>query len=727
MAQIRRVSQWESAGLIGPVGAQGDMTMPPRRPPAADAQRVPRFDSWPCNFETTGEPMPPTSPTPKRQMRNASATQISTFELCARKWFWQWPLGQRPEPSRGMLLGRELHGQAERYLRDGIEPEHALVQLGRPHLPLPKTPDVLIEQRISIDDGPVPTIGYIDVLDLSGSVARVIDHKFISSLRWAKSSAELRANTQMNIYGLWAAREYGLAELELWHLSYQTRGAPRCQPSHTRMSRERLEANWEGALTSIKEMHALSLSANAPEDAPGKASAPNHAACMAYGGCPFLSQCAAIEGGRLRLFDGIESIPMQRNEELAAAFEALPACDQMRALKGFTVTSIDELATSKRAEEALASFQRWSSCPTPTELQSWVDLLPEQHRAKWMRLRAYMLSAHPITREQEVAKIRGFLQHNFEPYFETLAKWRGYFAKHALEDENRPPTPEELATHSGVINPPDAAPNAVPQPPDPREAPVTTLAGIGKTLSRRIGEALGLDPEETPTIAQTAAALSRELVKSVKGLSARKAQQIREAAKDGDETEAREEEAQQAAPQTAGETQSGPEQTGVVESPADDGPAAEEEGVAVAEERPDVLRDAITQVEAASYVPDTVRMHPGDAVAAGLITQEEVDGTIELYVDCVVSRSRSDSTLAYQLEDLLDSYQRDVEKEHGVAHYAMLDFGKGPIEVAAKLAAALDAAPHHLVVFASSHNPHHAPALEVLMQRATMIVKGIGR
>jgi len=93
-----------------------------------------------------------------------------------------------------------------------------------------------------------------------------------------------------------------------------------------------------------------------------------------------------------------------------------------------------------------------------------------------------------------------------------------------------------------------------------------------------------------------------------------------------------------------------------------------------------------------------------------------------LYINCHPRRSR----VTY-LDDVIATYQREVERDAGLPHYSLVQFNRGPALVAASLHDALtngklDLSGLHLVV--TREHPCAAACLDVLCQWAGMVVEG---
>lgn len=615
-----------------------------------------------------------------------SATQIKAFQACPRSWWHQWVNGEKPAPSKGMILGSEYHKQLEDYLKRGNLPEHPLPRLGVEHIPAPGTEHVYAEHRFSAPtqvEG-VRVTGVIDVLDLSGDVPRVIDHKFMSDLRYAKKPEQLAQDTQMLLYGRVGLGLHGHAsEVELVHLSYRRTGRALVERSSTRVCAGELDAWWD--TVNAVDIPAMRVASEAPTagDVEGHASAPDHPACRAYGGCPHRQTCAVYEGGHARLFAGVAPPPPTKEASMPTAEKKLRGLwpqldphDQDLLLKGASAHDFNALLTSPYLAQAVEAAANWGKAPAPSELLVWYDLadrvlgedaLPDVPRENW--------SIHPLLRSKHEDTIRAALEakagvrledaSTAKAFFEAQVKEAPAPAPAPAEDNFEPPTEAELATHSGVIVPHDAPPNAVPVPPDPAEEPVTSVEGVGEVLAERLSSAMGWDPPGVPSLAAAAAWIERQGPKKaagqVRGLSPAKAEAILEAA-------------------------------GLV--------AVEVEVVEKASE------EAAAEAPAAAPAPRAPQGYT-------------------LLVDCLVAGADSELRDVLRLEELLVPLQLQVEAANNVSHYNLIEYGKGPHAVAALLRASLNAIPQGALVVVDSRQPCAPACIEVLSQRAALVVRGL--
>ena len=249
-----------------------------------------------------------------QKIHHVSASQFKTFGLCRRKWYIEKCTdAPKPEPSKSMILGQEVHAVLEEFLRDGISPnentrEGRIASAGI-HL-LPEGGVLEIEQGIRLESMDPPLIGFIDVLDVSEPWCPVvIDHKTTSSWQWAKTEEQLKTDPQMIAYARYALDEFPAADVvEVAHVQYKTKGAPEARRVAVLLGREHVDEHWEELKSVAEEMKKTSLLDDV-EEVP-----PNLSACGAYGGCPYADTCAAL-GQRPNPFAGIQNLKSETQKK----------------------------------------------------------------------------------------------------------------------------------------------------------------------------------------------------------------------------------------------------------------------------------------------------------------------------------------------------------------------------------------------------------------------------
>jgi hypothetical protein len=225
-----------------------------------------------------------------------SPSQVDTFELCNRKWWFNKIMGLEIPQHPSATLGQATHAELETYLEHG-DPKvlGPIARAGLDFLPQPGT--VLIEYDIAplaLTAAGLPALGRIDCLSLSTEPPEVIDHKTIGNLDYAKTSDDLARNVQMTVYARAATRELesmGLPApkaVKVSHIAYQTKGAHRAQKTSALLTQERIAQNWQRIDATVKEMRETSTVLTPDRVTPTKS------ACDAYGGCFFRDRCRAL-------------------------------------------------------------------------------------------------------------------------------------------------------------------------------------------------------------------------------------------------------------------------------------------------------------------------------------------------------------------------------------------------------------------------------------------------
>lgn len=244
-------------------------------------------------------------------LHHVSASQIETFELCERKWYFKSVMHLPTPEGAGAKLGKATHEDIEGYLR-GDKPASALGTLARRVYDrglLPKPGTVHVEHAIeSNPQGPltvagVALIGFIDVLDTGSDRLAVIDWKTRGDVaRHSKTEEQLLTDIQLNIYGAEAFRADDLMVYQGAPFAHARRQA--VDVSHVNigtkppnlvtvsgpvtLTRKSVAAFFteriEPAVTRMVQVALLPTPMRVT---------PNIRACSAFGGCPFRDKCNA--------------------------------------------------------------------------------------------------------------------------------------------------------------------------------------------------------------------------------------------------------------------------------------------------------------------------------------------------------------------------------------------------------------------------------------------------
>lgn len=240
-------------------------------------------------------------------LHHVSASQVGTYELCPRKWWFQ-KVAQAPDHSSTASrdLGTAVHAELEDYLKGGPSPTMDIAQSGLVHLP-PPGPDLLVEAALvpPVIVAGVPWEGKIDVVvpptPDAPTEAWVIDHKTTKDFRYCKTSDELSKNIQMVSYAYWVGLRYwGPGALsragyrvKVSHVYYHTRPetlgprAVRSKRVDSWVNMVDIPAQWAILTRTVEAMKADA--AKSVQDEVGV----DRDACGAFGGCPFRTRCNA--------------------------------------------------------------------------------------------------------------------------------------------------------------------------------------------------------------------------------------------------------------------------------------------------------------------------------------------------------------------------------------------------------------------------------------------------
>jgi len=251
-----------------------------------------------------------------------SASQISKYRECARKWGWQY-LAKIPQPPSGAAqLGISVDdGQLQPYLRDGREFDYSkpdgsgyIAASALAYLPPPKSPGLEVQKHFVLP-APSGQFGYQGYIDLwlpngkhmpweawgdtyHGDDAPVVaDFKTKSNLAYALDKDGLAVDVQAQLYAAWAMHATRAPAVDLVWINMQSRGARKVKRVHLRVHQDHVAGQFAAIDTTANAMFDVRQAApSAPSDAPATTEyvlglKPNWNMCEAYGGCPYFSRC----------------------------------------------------------------------------------------------------------------------------------------------------------------------------------------------------------------------------------------------------------------------------------------------------------------------------------------------------------------------------------------------------------------------------------------------------
>jgi len=245
----------------------------------------------------------------------ASASSVSTFELCHRKWAWRAIDGLEGPQSKQAEFGTSVHALVEDWLRarnppvEGT-PEHRVAQAIIAHLPPPQLVDPNnVEVGLSMRLGGVYFVGYIDLFVPEHPETRrprVYDHKTTSDFGWALAPETMTDDVQATLYATWAFLKTKAPEVDLQWTYGLTRGAPKSLPVIRTVTGRDIKDRVSKTIDSAKTMREIVNMGVTAIEVPYDA-----AACEAFGGCPFIENC------KLTAQERIESIMSQGTAQLS--------------------------------------------------------------------------------------------------------------------------------------------------------------------------------------------------------------------------------------------------------------------------------------------------------------------------------------------------------------------------------------------------------------------------
>lgn len=247
-----------------------------------------------------------------------SASQVTLYRECARKWAWRYLAGIKSPQHAAAALGQEVDDeQLQPYLRDGRPLDFSrqsgsgyIAAAGLAYLPQPKTPGLVVQKYFCI---PSPTWidkigpegrsrehigfafqGYMDlwlpdsklVPDMPGGAPFVGDFKTTGDLKWAKTEKDLATDVQAQLYATAAMFSTGARTVDLAWIYFQTRGTRKSKRTYLRVVGDQVAEQFGKINETALEMREARIANPAPLDLP-----PNPEMCEAYGGCPYRDRC----------------------------------------------------------------------------------------------------------------------------------------------------------------------------------------------------------------------------------------------------------------------------------------------------------------------------------------------------------------------------------------------------------------------------------------------------
>ena len=238
-------------------------------------------------------------PKPKKSLPIYSASQLKTWELCPRKWAWEYVAKFKQPPTPAMLRGTAMHKALERiYLekttlakqveRGQCTPEiAAIAEPGLMFLPDARA-KVDVERKLSLK--PPHTRhkyrGYVDLSYVLTTGPVVLDHKTTSAKKWALTPETMTTDLQVALYAREALVRFpGTSTVDLRWVYYRTSKTPKAWVSRAVWSVDEVLQRFERV-----EQTADAVTDHRHEKDPLKYPY-RPESCSAYGGCPHVTRC----------------------------------------------------------------------------------------------------------------------------------------------------------------------------------------------------------------------------------------------------------------------------------------------------------------------------------------------------------------------------------------------------------------------------------------------------
>ena len=297
-----------------------------------------------------------------KTLQHVSASQISTYMRCPRKHWLEKIEGVEVPTSPGAAFGTRGHAAVETRIQTGAwpdDPEVVPIAMAGWRF-IPQDQILLVEKEMHLEDAALPIIGRIDLIAPESSV--IIDHKFMSSLRYVKTPAQLAEDPQAILYCTWGLRAgyFRKDSVAFRHIVYQTKGTPQATTSQVKFALEQLEYAYSNTKTTIERMaeHAAMQEAGA---VPAAIDSDDTSPCRAYGGCPHLSRCTSES--QKSVFSLISATGAKEKEvEKLNVFEALAKKKKAQGI----VDRVEVDAGAINPPESVDPPAQADAAPTPT-------------------------------------------------------------------------------------------------------------------------------------------------------------------------------------------------------------------------------------------------------------------------------------------------------------------------------------------------------------------------
>lgn len=241
-------------------------------------------------------------------MKPLSPSEISTYELCPRKWAWKYVAKLPTPPNRYAEFGIAFHKHNELWLRErkipeGYASEASLAVI--PLLPPPQTAGLRIEEHFEFEAVGHTWHGYKDL----EHNAHIYDYKSTSDLCWAKTPEQLEQDPQATQYAWDTMLRDGVDAVAVTWLYVTRDKRPKRLPVHHVLRLDVIAPRLAQSAATADEIRLMRATVSEPLEVPYNATA-----CDAFGGCPFKAKCGLSVTERMRSAMSQEAV---KNDYLA--------------------------------------------------------------------------------------------------------------------------------------------------------------------------------------------------------------------------------------------------------------------------------------------------------------------------------------------------------------------------------------------------------------------------
>lgn len=224
-----------------------------------------------------------------------SASQVSDYELCPRKWAFKYVEGVETPEKESTRFGTVVHGHLEDWFLYGVVPpdtkEGRCAHKMLVHLPHPSEVNRQnVEPEVDWMLGGVLFTMQLDLVFPEWRPPHLYDHKTTGDEMWAKSADPEHPNAlfddvQFTLYVAWLLRQTNAPSV--WaQWTYGLRGKSKAWPVKLEVRGRDIQSRLSRTLQSAREMRMLKSSGLRALDIVYDAQG-----CEAFGGCPFQDRC----------------------------------------------------------------------------------------------------------------------------------------------------------------------------------------------------------------------------------------------------------------------------------------------------------------------------------------------------------------------------------------------------------------------------------------------------